>query len=240
MGISCGATLIKYLLFFFNLIWLALGGTILYFGFRITSFSGNVDELIKVNMKAGAIVVLVAGFVIFLIAFLGCCGAIKENSCMLSTYGLIILILVIAQCVGAYFAFKYRTDVKDLVKDEVQKAVKKYSKEEPMRKLMQDLQYQFECCGAKGPDDYNIQELIPFKYPASCCGQSSYEKNSSQTCSPNPTQLKDVKFQSGCVDVIEDKLTSALGGLGGVAIALVLIQLLIIVSACCLAREVRS
>jgi hypothetical protein len=30
-----------------------------------------------------------------------------------------------------------------------------------------------------------------------------------------------------------------LGGLGGVAIALVLIQLLIVVSACCLAREVR-
>jgi len=230
MGISCGATLIKYLLFFFNLIWLALGGTILYFGFRIASFSGNIQELIDVNMKAGAIVILAAGFVIFLIAFLGCCGAIKENSCMLSTYGLVILILVIAQCVGVYFAFRYKTDVKDTITKEVNITMHKYDNDVKVRKLVQDLQSQFECCGAKDYNDYKP----PYAYPASCCGQS-YENNVAQTCGFN-----DLKYKSGCIDVIEKTVTNALGGLGGVAIGLVLIQLLIIVSACCLAREVRS
>ena len=67
--------------------------------------------MIDINMKAGSVTILVTGVVIFLVAFLGCCGAIKGNSCMLSTYGGIILILVVVQCVGVYFAFKYKTNV---------------------------------------------------------------------------------------------------------------------------------
>jgi len=228
--VSCGATLIKYLLFFFNLLWLALGGVILWLGFKISSFSGSVNEIINTNMQAGAIVVLAAGFFIFLIAFLGCCGAIKENSCMLTAYGGIILILVVVQCVGAYLAFKYRTDIKDTIEEGITIKFKQFKDEPTVRKAVQEIQSQFGCCGSKGPDDYLPTGFI---YPASCCDKS-FSSNSSATCSPS-----ELKFHDGCVNVVESKLSNALGGLGGVAIGLVLIQLLIIVSACCLAREVR-
>lgn len=231
MGISCGATLIKYLLFFFNLLWLALGGVILWLGFRISSFSGSVNDIIDTNMKAGAIVVLVAGFIIFLVAFLGCCGAIKENSCMLSTYGAIILILVVIQCVGAYLAFKYRTDIDGKVKEQVTKEFKRFKGESVVRKAVQEFQQTFECCGSEKPSDW----LTDYgNYPASCCGES-FSDNDFKNCS-NPPNLK---YTKGCVDAVHDKLNSSLGGLGGVAIGLVLVQLLIIVSACCLAKEVR-
>jgi len=234
MGISCGATLIKYLLFFFNLLWLALGGAILYFGFKITSFSGDFQGVVDSNMKTGAIVVLAAGFVIFLIAFLGCCGAIKENSCMLSVYGAIILILVIVQCVGAYLAFKYRTDLKAEITNGIAEEFKKFKDDPEARKAVNKFQSSFECCGSANFTDWD-KILKPEQiYPGSCCKGKNWENN--EIC--NRADVVKDGFK-GCVDTVSNTVEKALGGLGGIAIGLVLIQLLIIVSACCLAREVR-
>jgi CD63 antigen len=233
MGISCGATLIKYLLFFFNLLWLALGVAILYFGIRITSFSGDLHGIVENSIKTGAIVVLVAGSIIFLIAFLGCCGACKENSCMLTTYGGIILILVIVQCVGAYLAFHYRSKIEGDIKDGFQEQFRKYNTvDNDIRKAIQNIQKEFECCGYDSPNDYK-SILGTNKWPASCCGES-FDSNANATCSSGKSP-----YSKGCIDAVSGILMKTLGGLGGVAIALVLIQLLIIVSACCLAREVR-
>lgn len=44
-------------------------------------------------MTAVPILLIVVGAVIFVIAFLGCCGAIKENTCML----MLVSVLIIAQ-----------------------------------------------------------------------------------------------------------------------------------------------
>jgi CD63 antigen len=231
MGISCGATLIKYLLFFFNLLWLALGAAILYFGARITIYSGDLHEVLDTNMKTGAIVVLVAGAVIFLIAFLGCCGACKENSCMLTAYGGIILILVIVQCVGAYLAFHYHKDFEDDIKKGLKEKLENYKGSDDAKKIIQNVQKAFDCCGVESPTDYD-QILGMNIRPASCCGESFDNPNKNCTSGKTP-------FDKGCAKTISDIVKNALGGLGGVAIALVLIQLLIVVSACCLAREVR-
>lgn len=62
-----------------------LGGVVIYFGVTISTWSGSVQEALDMNLRAGSLTILVTGVVIFLLAFLGCCGACKENSCMLST-----------------------------------------------------------------------------------------------------------------------------------------------------------
>jgi len=136
----------------------------------------------------------------------------------------------VVQCVGAYLAFKYRTDIKDKLEEGIKTKFNQFKTEPSVRKAVQEIQSQFGCCGSKGPEDYLNTGFV---YPASCCDKS-FSGNSSATCDKS-----DLKFTDGCVNVVETKLNSALGGLGGVAIGLVLIQLLIIVSACCLAREVR-
>jgi CD63 antigen len=237
MGISCGATLIRYLLFFFNLLWLALGAVIIYFGIRITNFSGDLHGLLENNIKTGAIVVLVAGSIIFLIAFLGFCGACRKNSCMLTTYGVIILLLVIVQCVGAYLAFHYKSDFEDDIKKGLKEKFgenfSKYKTDGDIRKAIQNIQKAFDCCGYNSPNDYD-SILGKNTWPASCCGET-FESNPNANCSSGKTP-----FVEGCIDSISNIVTKALNGLGGVAIALVLIQLLIIVSACCLAGEVRK
>ncbi|CAG2172890.1 unnamed protein product [Oppiella nova] len=232
MGISCGATLIKYLLFLFNVLWLLLGGVVLWLGFKIAIWSGDLHDVYENNLKTGAIVVLAAGFLIFVLAFLGCCGAIKQNSCMLSTYGGLILILVVLQCVGAYFVLRDKGKIQDEIKGAIRTEFDKWNRSpsDDVAKTIQLFQKTFECCGVTGQTDFTTPEL-----PESCCDKWSKGDSPQAKC-----QRSQIKWTQGCADKLENTLTNYLGGLGGVAIALVLIQLLIIVSACCLSREVRG
>lgn len=56
---------------------------------EIKNFS-NIDETFTANSVA--IIILVLGCLIFLVAFIGCCGAIQENSCALSTVKCLIFL----------------------------------------------------------------------------------------------------------------------------------------------------
>jgi len=239
-AISCGASLIKYILFAFNLLWLILGAVVLYLGFKITNFSRDVTDIdISQAPRSAAIVLLVTGFVIFLIAFLGCCGAIKESYCMLSTYGAVILLLVIVQCVGAYLAFKYHHDIQSDVEKAIDNNFEKFQNSTEVKKVVNKFQKQFECCGAKDYTDWQTNHWMIEKgvYPGSCC-QKDFDSNETVTCTDS--DMKGEKgFRRGCVQVVVDSIKGTLGSIGGVAIGIVLIQLLIVVSACCLAREVR-
>jgi len=234
--VSCGGSLIKYILFAFNLLWLILGGVILWLGFTITTFSGDVKGIVDETFRSGAIVLLVTGFVIFLIAFLGCCGAIKESQCMLWTYGAIILLLVIVQCVGAYLAFHYQKDIEGTIRDGITKNFENYSKtnSSELNGVINKFQKTFHCCGAYNYTDWDGWLHTQGQYPPSCCDRS----NDEGWCTKDAVINKG--YEKGCIDKAMDKIHTVLGGLGGVAIALILVQFLIVFAACCLVRDIRS
>lgn len=55
------------------------------------------------DIKWAPILTIAIGCIIFLIAFFGCCGAIKESYCMTMTYSVILMVLLIAKLVvGIY------------------------------------------------------------------------------------------------------------------------------------------
>lgn len=235
--VSCGGSLIKYILFAFNLLWLILGGVILWLGFTITNFSGDVKGIVKESFSSGAIVLLVTGFVIFLIAFLGCCGAIKESQCMLWTYGAIILLLVIVQCVGAYLAFKYHKDIETEIRDGIRDNFSKYTNSSSdIDKVINKFQKTFECCGANNYTDWDhwLKDDLKGKYPPSCCDRSTDQ----DMCTA--AEVLNKGYGTGCVEKAMAKIEKWLGGIGGVAIALILVQFMIVFAACCLVRDIRN
>ena len=46
---------------------------------------GDYVELSSVKYVTGSIIIIAVGAIIAVIAFFGCCGAIKENRCLLGT-----------------------------------------------------------------------------------------------------------------------------------------------------------
>jgi hypothetical protein len=177
MAVSCGGSLIKIVLFVFNFLWLLLGSAILYLGIRVLlKYNNDIANVIKETPSHAAIVLISAGGVIFLISFLGCCGAIRESYCMLNTYSGLILLCLVAQGVGAYLALKYHYDLEKYAQKGVQSALEAYEWDktgnDPANKAINQFQKELQCCGAKDRHDWDsIKKPDTDKdlYPPSCC-----------------------------------------------------------------------
>ncbi|PSN47126.1 hypothetical protein C0J52_14495 [Blattella germanica] len=83
--VSGGMSCVKYLLFVFNLIFLITGIAILAIGGIIQDFYSDYSDLLHGKFFVAPVLLLVVGVIIFIVAFFGCCGAIKENHCMIMT-----------------------------------------------------------------------------------------------------------------------------------------------------------
>lgn len=77
----------------------------------------KIDDYDKIfedyNVHVAPIVFIVLGSIIFVIAFFGCCGAMRESQCLTNLYATMMLVLIIGQIILASFIFVYRTDVTD-------------------------------------------------------------------------------------------------------------------------------
>jgi len=233
---SCGGSVIRILLFVFNFICLALGAAIIFFGIRvILKYNSSISDVIKETPSHAAIILLSAGGAIFLISFLGCCGAIRESYRMLHTYSVLIFLCIVAQCVGAYFVLRYHHDMSKYAEDGIRAALEAYDfnkgPTDPANRAINEMQKQLQCCGAKGRHDWDIRIQTTDVYPQSCCKTNG---TNADGCSLENT------WNKGCVEAIKDLLTTTIGSLGFIAIGFILIQLLILISSCCLAREYQT
>ena len=70
-----------------------------------------------------AIILIVVSVFVVIVAFFGCCGAIKESKCMLGTYFTIILVMFIILIVGAVIGYQASFDE---IGDQLDNTMKKY------------------------------------------------------------------------------------------------------------------
>jgi len=110
--------------------------------------------------------------------------------------------------------------------------------------IMDVLQEDLECCGSKNMSDWHENKsamLVPLpdgKYPKSCCKEAEDDKeHNAKLCFGTE---KSKMFEKGCLNVLDEKIRYAFGLLGGIAIAIAIIQLFGIVFACCLGRSIRK
>merc|ERR1712043_106260 len=82
------------------------------------------DLTLSVFTSAAIILIVVSVFVV-IVAFFGCCGAMKESKCLLGTYFTIILALFIVMLIGAILG--YSGNFEDTIKTPFEKALKKYN-----------------------------------------------------------------------------------------------------------------
>ncbi|XP_077450237.1 tetraspanin-8-like [Stigmatopora argus] len=177
---------IKYLLFIFNLLFWLSGCIIL--GVSIYLKVNKDGNSITDEALPGVDLLIAVGVIIMVLGFLGCCGAIKENRCMLILFFvsllLIFVLLVAAGILGAVGEDK----VKDWVKERLEKLMPLSNQPEQVRKDLEKLQEELKCCGLlNGFQDWST-------VPTSCkctateadCGANSYYSTS---CSRQIIQL---------------------------------------------------
>lgn len=123
--------------------------------------------------------VIILGFLIFLIAFLGCCGALIESHCILLTFGIIVTVILALELTIAGLAFAFKADLRNAASRELREAVTKYNWTDPesrYSKLIDQMQSSMRCCGFNSTSDWvdlnpNPQDRTIL--PDSCCPRSS-------------------------------------------------------------------
>ncbi|XP_054615708.1 tetraspanin-8-like [Dunckerocampus dactyliophorus] len=151
---------IKYLLFFFNLLFWLSGCIILGVSIYLkVSKGGNVitDESLP-----GIDLLIAVGVIIMVLGFLGCCGAIKENRCLLILFFASLLLIFILLLAAGILGAVGESKVKDWVKERLQKFLPLSRQPQNVRNDLEKLQEELKCCGlVNGVSDWDVT-------PASC------------------------------------------------------------------------
>ncbi len=211
---GCGKC-VKYLIFLFNLLFFISGCAILALGIVLHVREGGFATLLpSLPFLNAANLCIAAGIIVMFVAFLGCCGAIKENTCMLLLFFCFLLLIFLLEIVAGIVGFIYREQVETSVTDDLIVGLNLYGKEgeEGLTSAWDRLQTELKCCGIDGATDWgqNATMFTGSETPDSCC------VNREDGCGKEASE----KFNKGCKKQLIDDLTQYIYYIaaGGVAI----------------------
>ncbi|KAL5287325.1 CD63 family protein [Megaselia abdita] len=224
---NCGAHIVKYILFLFNFLCLVAGILLIVFGSLVLT---NNDGIMKlpvdfVEFPQGIpIAAIVLGCVIFLISFLGCCGACKENNCMTVLYSICMLCLLILQIAFIVVVWVKQDDIINGINTSMAKAWEEAVKN-PNDNYMNVYQSAFQCCGVKSVQDYPDAQM---PIPQTCCAGSP------ATCEA------DQAYKIGCESAFDSWWRLNINLVKYVGIGIGVIELIAVIFSCCLAGAIRD
>ncbi|XP_066247802.1 CD63 antigen-like [Euwallacea similis] len=240
---SCGMNFIKYLLFIFNLVFAISGLGIIIAGGLVLADVSDFKHFTTSDLLGPPIVLIVAGSIVFIIAFLGCFGAIKESyNLLLAFAGLLAVIFVIELAVGIAAAV-YKGDFEGTLKNSLRKSMNNYTNKVE-QVAWDNLQKKIKCCGVDKPQDW--ESTPSSKWPKSCC----YDNSNPSHVPDNETPLEDdtCKSQSfgthvyntGCFKKVKGKIEGNTKVLIGVGIGIAFVEIVGIILACWLAYTIKK
>jgi len=238
--LSGGAKCVKYTLFVINLLFLLAALALIIVG-AVVQVQGTKNGFGE-SVSGAGIFIIVIGAIVFVVCFFGCAGAINNNYCMVVTYGVLLLILLLAEVAGIITGFV----LKDKIQSSVNDAMEQYQRDYDGKNVTiatqtwDNLQKSFVCCGTTGYKSWNNSAMMRNnnEVPDSCC------KNITVGCGKEPGALNpgnDKIFNSeGCVVKLTSKFKEYLIAVGAVAAAIAILEVIGIIFAFCLAHSLRK
>jgi hypothetical protein len=227
---------VKYSIFCVNFLVCVVGAAILALSLALVFSKNFQNDVMNVVNQAGGdgsafnsltlVFYITAGIggLIFLTGFLGCCGAACENTCCLGIFFAIVLVLFLAELgVGITALVKkgsFKDDFDTFYSNTVIPNYIKGCKQNPITDPLVDswntTQNKLQCCGCTGYSDYK-----------------------GETCSARLLPC-DQSYKVGCCDKVWSEINDNLTIVGGVAVGLLVIELLAMIFSCCLCKAVQQ
>lgn len=224
MAQGCGMKCVRNLLFIFNFFFALSGVLIIVCGGYSLHWFKNTGPVIGDHYVAAPVILIVIGSIVFLVAFLGCCGAMQESYCMLMLFSVFLFLILVAEIAAGALGFVYKEKIKDLAEEQFLKSMQDYDrtdKANPTKVAWDFMQSNLACCGTNSALDWK------FDVPASCC------KDDASTC----TVIN--AYKTGCFTTLKSRLETYSLYVGVAGICIGLIEILGIVFACCLSNQIK-
>lgn len=232
VGLRC----IKYLLCAVNSLFVLTGIMIIFVGTKTFAIFDDFYYFLVPIYFSPATLLIVVGALIFVIAFFGCCGAIKESTCMVLVFAVSLSIVLVLEVAAAISAYALQDGVKEYLARKIDSSMWEYKYNPEAVAAFDFMQSRLRCCGVHGADDWI--ELLSYDkgrlpYPESCCAWT-------RTIMPgNNERYCGGPYEVGCIDRLSMLVHRSALNLGTAAMAIALIQLTGIMFACTLGRAIR-
>ncbi|XP_040291834.1 tetraspanin-14 [Bufo bufo] len=211
----------KYLLFSYNIIFWLSGMLLLGIGLWAWSEKGILSDITKVTRLHGfdpVWLVLVVGVIMFTLGFAGCVGALRENICLLKFFCGTIVLIFFMELAVAVLAFLFQDWVRDRAKEFFENNIRAYRDDIDLQNLIDSLQKANHCCGAQGPDDWDLNEYFNCTggnlsrekcgVPFSCCIADPAQSVVNTQCGydvrkKSPAERATITYVKGCISALE-------------------------------------
>ncbi|KAJ8722928.1 hypothetical protein PYW07_004108 [Mythimna separata] len=223
---GCGTSFVKYVLFFFNLLVALFGLAVIGIGVAFQLNWTPVKDKLNTTLTVAPWVFIIIGSIMFIIAFFGCCGAIRESHCMVVTYAIFLLVIIIVQVVIAVLMFVYGDTIQASLDKSIEALFKSRSSagvDKTTDTVINNIQEQFQCCGMDSPTEYGYLSV----YPPSCCTSHTFGCTAANA-------------NEGCRTVIGRLYNKWNKPIAGVSIGVACIEVVGALFALCLANSIRN
>ncbi|NXK42701.1 CD63 protein, partial [Piprites chloris] len=234
MAVEGGMKCVKFLVFFFNFIFWVCGVALIAIGIYAQVALGKALVVSSGSSAGTPVAILVLGVIIFFISFFGCCGAWKESYCMVTTFAVLLSIIFLVEIAAAIAGYVFKDKVRSVLNEGLQEAMNEYGEDPAVTEELDDLQRNFNCCGAINYTDWaNIKQFqANDTVPRSCC------RVNTTTCNVHPSPA--TVYEKGCLQSIEGWMKKNILVVAAVALGIAFFEILGIIFACCLMRGIRS
>ncbi|XP_041463031.1 CD63 antigen-like [Lytechinus variegatus] len=238
MVAGCGPKIAKLFLFIFNFcLWLC-GVVLIGGGSYVAAKHNDYEDLFADNaILTVSWIAIGIGLFIFVVGFSGCCGAMKESSCLLKLYFFFVLLIVLAEGSLGIVTFVFSGDIEDSMTKGMQESINEnYGLKEGTTEVIDDVQKTFDCCGAAGYGDYKTSKHLQegLAVPGSCCKEPGCDTSGPKG---NPYNQRAI-WTEGCVHATKDTIKNHYLAIGGAAFGLLIFEIITMVFACCVIKGI--
>ncbi|XP_022905243.2 CD63 antigen [Onthophagus taurus] len=234
---------VKYLLFSFNLIFFVIGIILISVGVSVKAYYHQYELFLDNQFFSAPNLLIAIGVIIFLIAFFGCCGAIKENYCMIITFSTLMILVFVLQLAAGIAGYALRNSTHSYLEQKLNDSLLSYGGEnmENLNTIWDFMQRTFKCCGVNEPGDWSQNQnfnktIIEVPIPISCCDNKPGAVDEI-TCRIG--EADDMLYTHGCLEGFGDFIRDHAKTIGAVGIGFAFVQLIGIIFACHLSRQLK-
>ncbi|KAI5638199.1 tetraspanin family domain-containing protein [Phthorimaea operculella] len=209
----CVEFVVKYILFFVNFAFWLGGVALITIGILVLTNVSEILDQLPVNLSGVPIAVIVAGSVIFVIAFSGCYGAITESRCWLIFYAVFMLIIAASK---SYLAWVILSQINTIPQNAQKWINDAFNNSNIVNNNFQIFETTFRCCGSTGANAY-LNLGLPI--PPTCCSEPQ-----NNTCSVDESY-------GGCGTKLGEYLDSYAEAVGAVIIIIIIAEVFAMLAA---------
>ncbi|XP_050437452.1 tetraspanin-5 isoform X3 [Adelges cooleyi] len=187
---------LKYIIFSFNVLFWMLGLSIMAVGVWAWTEKNAFNNLGKLTHLAldPAFALILIGAITFIIGFTGCIGALRENTCLLGSYAILLAVILILELTAGIMTFVLKDTIKSQATEGLQTFIVHYREDPDQQNLIDWIQEDWlQCCGIKGPEDWDLNNYFNCSsqmvgsreacgVPFSCCKRKPNEMVENKQC----------------------------------------------------------